>query len=117
LAKPGKLQAIGIMNLVDGILNCLWGFFLMVFCFFLVITILIGLYSILVGILELLNSQKFMPDPIKTDKPAKNIAIMEIINIITLNPIPFVVGVLSLVFYNDDEVVDYFAALKGKESA
>ena len=32
IKKPGMVQAIAIMNLVDGILNCLWGLGLFFCC-------------------------------------------------------------------------------------
>ncbi len=109
IKKPGMVQAIAIMNLVDGILNCLWGLGL----FFTIIGIPVGIYSIILGILELINSSKLLPDPIKLDKPPKYIAVMQIINIVSSNVIALVVGILSLVFYNDNNVKAYFQSRKG----
>lgn len=109
MKKPGMVQAIAIMMLVDGILNCLWGLML----FFTIIGIPVAIYSIIVGILELINSSKLLPDPIKISKPPKYIAVLQIINIVSSNVIALVVGILSLVFYNDSNVKAYFESRKG----
>lgn len=110
--KPGMVKAIAIMNLVNGILNILTGLsWLAMFIF--IVTIPIGVYSLIVGILELINSSRLLPDPIKLDRPPKNIAVMEIINIISGNIVSLIVGILSLVFYQDDNVKSYFDRQKG----
>jgi len=98
------------MVLVNGIINCLGGvvFILMIY------TIPLGAYSIVLGILEIIYATKVLPDPIKTSEPAKYLAIMEIINIVTCNFISLVVGILGLIFREDPEVQAYFAALQGR---
>jgi hypothetical protein len=120
LRKPGKVTAIAIMTLVSGILNCLWGLSAGV-------SIFVGNffacywapYTITLGILEIIYSAKLLgQNPINV-KPANYLAIMEIVNITTLNAYQFfigdvVVGVLSLVFYSDPEVKAYFARINGQ---
>lgn len=110
--KPGMVQAIAIMHLVNGILNVLTGLALLA-VFFFIITIPLGVYSLTVGILELINSTKLLSDPIKLEEPPKHIAIMEIINIVTGSVNSLVVGILSLVFYKDNKVEAYFKSRKG----
>jgi hypothetical protein len=106
--KPGLVQAIGIMSLVNGILNCAGGLFWV----FTLVGIPLGAYSITTGVLEILYATKMMPDPIKVDKPAKYLAIMEIVNIVSFAVPSLVVGILNLVFYNDPKVIAYYDQAK-----
>jgi hypothetical protein len=50
------------------------------------------------------------PQPVN---PSTNIAVLEIACVLTGNIFAMVVGILSLVFYNDQIVRDYFARLNG----
>jgi hypothetical protein len=111
--KPGKVQAIAIMCLVDGILNILYGGGLTVGFLAGMVTACctpLGLYPIVLGILEIIEATKLLADPIRTDRPARWLAVMQIVNIISGDVISLVVGILSLVFYNEPEVVAYYAA-------
>jgi len=75
-----------------------------------IFTIPLGAYAIVLGILEIIYATKILPDPIRISRPAKYLAIMEIVDIISVNLISLVVGILGLVFYDDAEVQAYFAA-------
>lgn len=108
--KPGQVTAIAIMDLVDGIINCLAG---TIWCLTL-FGIPIGAYAITVGILEIVYAAKILPDPIKVATPARYVAIMQIINIISLNVVSLVAGILSLVFYSDAHVMQYFESRRGQ---
>ncbi len=116
--KPGKVQALAIMTLIDGILNVLYGPILAVSMGILalgtVITCLCipaGIYAIVVGVLEIIAATKLLPEPAKTNEFPKYLAIMQIINIISLNAFSTVTGILALVFANDPEVISYFASV------
>jgi len=50
------------------------------------------------------------PQPVNA---STNIAVLEIACVLTANIFAMVVGILSLVFYNDQIVRDYFARLNG----
>lgn len=117
-AKPGKVQAIAIMTLVDGILNIIWSFGVG-------ITVLSGaiatfglgllcaplaIYPLVVGILEIIAGTKLLGNPPRTMK-VKTIAILEIANIITVAVPSLVVGILNLIFYNEPEVKHYIDSL------
>ncbi len=110
LPKPDKVQAIAIMSLVDGIVNVIYGIVLIsTFCL-----APLGLYAIAVAVLGILYASKLMvqrPEPIQ---PNKTLAIMQIVNILSGNVISLVIGILSLVFYDDPEVRRYYAALNGQ---
>ena len=120
--KPGKVQAIAILTLVDGILNILWSFVWVIAILAGVIasvgiglicvpfTIPIIIYSLAVGIIEIIAGAKLLKSPPRKFK-VKTIAILEIVNIISLAFPSLVVGILNLVFYNDPEVKAYIDSL------
>jgi hypothetical protein len=103
-AKPSQVQTLGILVLISGIINCLVGLGLM----FTIVWILPAAFGIVVGILEILYATKLMPDPIKVSKPAKHIAIMEIVAIINGSVFSLVVGILALIWYNEPKIKEYF---------
>lgn len=102
--KPGNIQAIAVMCLIDGILNLIWGVTLIsTFCL-----APLGLYAFALGILEIVYSTKLFATPITAREPNKILAWMQIGNIFTGDFISLTVGVLSLMFYNDVNVQHYF---------
>ena len=101
--KPSQIQTLGILTLISGIINCIVG----VSWMFTVVWILPAAYSIVLGILEIIYATKLMGDPIKVNKPGKHIAIMEIVNIINGSIFSVVVGILALIWYNDEKVKAY----------
>jgi hypothetical protein len=118
VGKPGKVQAIAIMTLVDGILNIVWGLFLGIMLLLLIIPTIgiilcftpAAIYSIVVGILEIIAGAKLMRTPPRKFK-VKTIAILEIVNIVSLSFPSLVVGILNMVFYNDPETQAYIESL------
>jgi hypothetical protein len=108
--KPGKVQAVGIMVLIGGI--------------FALITGLTGLgvgvascvgllwpgiyYAITLGIMALIRGINLLGDRAYKQPPPSGIAVMMIINIINCDVINLALGIVTLVFLNDDEVKDYF---------
>jgi hypothetical protein len=116
--KPGKVQAIAIMTLIDGILNILWSFIVGIGVLTgAIATFGIGLLCapiailpLVVGIIEIIGGAKLLRQPPRRMK-VPTIAILEIINIISLSFPSLVVGILNLVFYNDPEVKGYIDSL------
>ena len=114
--KPGMVQAIAIMTLANGILNI---FASLIWTILIVVgTIGIGLICTpitllpaVLGVFEILYGVNLMANPPKVTKPNQTIAILEIICIIFANVVSLVIGILALVFYNEDEVKAYFANL------
>ena len=117
LPKPGKVQAIAIMCLVDGILNVLLGLGLGGGLLAGMVTACcapIGIYPIVLGILEIIYAAKLLPDAPRRDvRPAQYLAIMQIINIVAGDVISLAVGILSLVFYGEAEVKAWYDAVRG----
>ncbi|MFN2272964.1 MAG: hypothetical protein ACK2US_19140 [Anaerolineae bacterium] len=117
--KPGKVQAIAIMTLIDGILNALYGLVLAVSMGISAIgtfgitclCVPAGIYAVVVGVLEIIAAIKLLPEPTTVKEFPKYLAIMQIVNVISLNVLSPVTGILALVFADDPEVVSYFASV------
>ena len=115
--KPDRLFAIGMMTLISGIINILWGMgLLLMIAVFGIGTFFVGclclplaIYPLALGIVEVLYALKLMRNPISpTVKPAYYIAVMEIIDTLFGNIIALVVGVVSLLLYNDVAIRRFF---------
>jgi len=114
--RPGMVTAIAIMTLLSGIVNLFWG--LVMGGSLLVSVVLaciapLGLLPIVLGIYEIIFAAKLLSNPPQKAQPATAIAILEICTLLFGNVFSAVVGVLSLVFYNDLQVKDFFNRLNG----
>ncbi|MFL7812221.1 MAG: hypothetical protein ACK2TT_03105 [Anaerolineales bacterium] len=121
-AKPSKVQTMSILVLINGIINILWGGLLALLI--IIGTIGIGLLCapililpMVLGVVEIIYALNLMAEPPKVNAPSMAIAILEICSILFLNVFGVVVGVLSLVFINEEEVKSYFAGLEPPSSA
>jgi hypothetical protein len=76
-----------------------------------ILLVVLGIYFLVLAFLELRYGIRLLANPPGVIKPARHIAVMEIIAIVGGNIIAAVVGVLALVFYNDPAVQQYFAML------
>ena len=121
--RPGKLQAVAIMTLVGGILATL--FSLMWILYGLIVALatmgigcicLIGpIYQLVAGILCIIQGSKLLgknPDPFYAK--TKNTAIMQIICIICFDWINMTLGIINLVFLNDEQVKAYIRSRGGQ---
>jgi hypothetical protein len=116
--KPTLVNVIAWMTLASGIVNLFWG--LGVSLTVLVSTIGFGLICLpltilptILGVFEIIYAAKLMSNPPQAVRPSTNIAILEIVCILAGNIFSVAVGILTLVFYNDMAVRDYFARLNG----
>jgi hypothetical protein len=114
--KPTLFQVIAWMTLVSGVVNLFWGFaasgtalatIVGVFC--IPLTVL----PAILGVFELIYAAKMFSDPPQVFKPSTNLAVFEIASVLTGNVFSMAVGILALVFYNDQVVKEYFAYLNG----
>jgi hypothetical protein len=115
--KPDRLTAVGILTLIGGIFNLFWsvGLFLAIAAFG-VGTFFIGClclplccYPLILGILEIRFSVELLRQPASPSlKPAYYLAVLEIINTLLGNVFSLIVGVVALIFYNDQEVRRFF---------
>jgi len=116
--KPGMVQAIAIMTLVNGILEFPWACSLatvMVSTCVGVLAIPLAIYPLVLGVFEIIYAAKLLPNPPKPVQPARYLAIMEICNIITGDIVSLTIGILALVFYNDPRVQAYFDRLNAPQ--
>jgi len=115
--SPGLVKTIAVLTLINGIINIFWGliltgtiviptFGLALLCLPLV---LFTLLPTILGIFETLYSIKLLSDPPQPVQPSTTIAMLEILCVLTGNVFSMIVGILSLVFYNDPQVKEYFA--------
>ncbi len=116
-AKPGLFNAIVAMTLASGLVNLFWGFAASAAAMSTLIGIICVPFTILptvLGIFEIMYAARLLSAPQQPARPSPAIAALEIACIVTGNVFSMVVGILSLVFYNDTAVKDYFARLNGQ---
>ena len=116
LQKPTLVNIIAWTTLASGIVNLFWGLVASQTALATVIGIFcvpIAILPTILGIFEVIYAAKLFSNPPQELKPSTNIAVLEIVCVITGNVFSMAVGILSLVFYNDTIVKDYFASLNG----
>jgi len=116
--KPTLVNVIAWTTLASGIVNIIWGLAASGTALATVIGIFctpITILPTILGVFEILYAAKLLSNPPQPVKASTNIAIFEIVCVITGNVFAMVVGILALVFYNDQIVRDYFAGLNGIE--
>ena len=116
LQKPTLVNVIAWTTLASGIVNLIWG----LVASHTALATVIGIFCVpitilptILGIFEVLYAAKLFSNPPQALMPSTNIAVLEIVCVITGNVFSMAVGILSLVFYNDTVVKDYFARLNG----
>lgn len=118
--KPTLFHVIAWMTLVSGVVNLFWGFaasgtalatIVGVFC--IPLTVL----PAILGVFELIYAAKMFSDPPQILRPSTNLAVLEIASVLSGNVFSMAVGILALVFYNDQVIKDYFAYLNGTQPA
>ena len=114
--SPGLVKTIAVMILINGIVNIFWGLIATVSVTASIVLICLAPLAILptiLGIFEIIYAAKLLSSPPQPVQPSNTIAILEILCILTFNVFSMIVGILSLVFYNDPQVKEYFANLNG----
>src|SRR6185436_3189345 len=114
--KPTLVSVIAWTTLASGIVNLFWG----LAASHTALATVIGIFCVpitilptVLGIFEVMYAAKLFSNPPQELKPSTNIAVLEIVCVITGNVFSMAVGILSLVFYNDTVVKEYFARLNG----
>ena len=116
IQKPTLISVIAWTTLASGIVNLIWGLAASGTALATIIGIICTPLTILptiLGVFEIIYAAKLLSNPPQAVQPSQNIAIFEIACVLTGNVFAMVVGILSLVFYNDQIVKDYFASLNG----
>jgi len=116
--KPNLIIVIAGTTLVSGIVNLFWGMVASMTAIGTIIGIICLPFAILpaiLGIFEIIYATKMLSNPPQPLQPSNSIAVFEILCFLTGNIFSMVVGILSLVFYNDVTVKNYFAELNGMQ--
>jgi hypothetical protein len=116
IQKPTLINVIAWTTLASGIVNLFWGLAASGTVLATIIGVICTPLTILptiLGVFELIYAAKLFSNPAQPIQPSTNIAIFEIACVLTGNVFSMAVGILSLVFYNDTVVKDYFARLNG----
>lgn len=114
--KPTLVHVIAWTTLASGVTNLFWGFAASGTALVTIVGVVCVPFTILptiLGVFELIYAAKLFSNPAQPIKPSTNIAVFEIACLLAGNVFSMVVGILSLVFYNDTIVKDYFARLNG----
>jgi len=114
--KPTLINVIAWTTLASGIVNLIWGLAASGTVLATIIGFICTPITILptvLGIFEIIYAAKLLSNPPQPVAPSTNIAFFEIACVLIGNVFAMVVGILSLVFYNDQIVKDYFAGLNG----
>jgi hypothetical protein len=115
--KPGLFTAIAVMTLTSGVVNLFWGFIASATAlgtFIGIICLPITILPTILGIFEIIFAAKLLsaqPEPVK---PSQSLAVFQILTFLMGNIFSMVVGILTLIFYNDISVKEYFAQINGK---
>ena len=105
-----------VSSLISGIVNMFWGFVAslgMMGHLIGVVCVPITILPTILGIFEVIYAAKLLSAQPQPVKPAQTIAAFEIACVVFGNVFSLVVGILTLVFYNDLAVKYYFAQLDG----
>ena len=114
--SPGLVKTIAVLTLVNGITNIFWGLIATAIVVPTIILACLAVFTILptiLGVFEIIYALKLLSNPPQPVQPSNTIAILEVLCFLTGNVFSMIVGILSLVFYNDPQVRDYFARLNG----
>jgi len=114
--SPGLVKTIGVTTLISGIVNIFWGLIATAVVVPTIILACLAVFTILptiLGVFEIIYALKLLGNPPQPVQPSTSIAILEISTVLTGNVFSMIVGILSLVFYNDPQVKEYFANLNG----
>ena len=114
--KPTLVNIIAWLTLASGVVNLFWGIVASHTALASVIGFVCVPLTILptvLGIFELIYAAKLFSNPPQALRPSTNIAVFEVACVLAGNVFSMAVGILSLVFYSDTVVKDYFAQLNG----
>jgi hypothetical protein len=112
--KPTLVKTIAILTLINGIVNVFWGLAATATVLSTIVLACLAGFAILptiLGVFEIIYAAKLLAEPMQPIRPSQSIAIFEILCLLTFNVFSMIVGILSLVFYNDPQVVNYFTRL------
>jgi hypothetical protein len=112
--KPGLFTTIAVMTLTSGITNLFWGFIASA----TVLSTIVGVVCLpltilptILGIFEIIYAAKLLSTQPQPVQPSPSIAVFQILTFMYGNIFSMVVGILNLIFFNDQSVREYFARI------
>jgi hypothetical protein len=114
--KPALFTTIAIMTLTSGIINLFWGFIASATALGTIIGVVclpITILPTILGVFEIIYAAKLLSAQGETIQPSQPIAVFEILTFFIGNIFSMVVGILTLIFYNDLTVKEYFSHING----
>lgn len=114
--KPGLLTAIAVMTLTSGVINLFWGFIASATALGTIIGVIclpITILPTILGVFEIIYAAKLLSAQPEAVRPSQSIAVFQILTFFIGNIFSMVVGILTLIFYNDQSVKEYFAKING----
>lgn len=118
--RPSTFTAVAIMVLVSGVLNLIAAMSSLIWvltvavatfglgCFLIVVPV----YFLVLGIFEVKLATRLMPDPPTIREIPQHVPIMEILCILFCNPVPPVVGILTLILSKDEQFQAYLRQMR-----
>ncbi|MBI3162383.1 MAG: hypothetical protein HYZ23_07730 [Chloroflexi bacterium] len=116
--KPGLVTTIAAITLASGIVNLFWGFIASATALGTIVGFIclpITILPTILGVFEIVHAAKLLSAQPQPVQPSQSIAVFEILTALMGNAFSMVVGILVLVFYNDQSVKDYFARINGMQ--
>ncbi len=110
--KPGTVTAMAVITLLSGLVNTAWGLVLTANAVEAVLGFLcipVTFLPVVLGVVEIVHSILLFKAQPQTFRPAKSIAVLEILTILFGNMFSTVAGILNLIFYHDLKVREYFS--------
>ena len=114
--KPGLLTTIAVMTLTSGVINLFWGFVASATALGTIIGVVclpITILPTILGVFEIIYAAKLLSAQPEPAQPSQSIAVFQILTFLMGNIFSVVVGILTLIFYNDQSVKEYFARING----
>ncbi len=114
--KPNLLTTIAVMTLVSGITNLFWGFIASAAVLGTIVGIVclpLTILPTILGIFEIIYAAKLLSTQPQPVQPSPSIAIFQILTFMYGNIFSMVVGILNLIFFNDQAVKEYFSRING----
>jgi hypothetical protein len=109
MQKPGKFQAIALMQLITGIIYVAsMALAILASCGTVLIAVT-PLYGMAVGVFAIISGVKGMGDDCKSWKHYRLVAILQIVSIIAGDVLSLVSGILTLIFLNEPEVAAFLS--------
>lgn len=112
--KPALFTTIAILTLISGIVNLFWGFVASATALGTIVGVIclpVTILPTILGVFEIIYAAKLLSAQPQPVQPSQPLAIFQISTFIYGNIFSMVVGILNLIFFNDQTVKDYFAKI------